>query len=53
MFLSDVEVSGELQSGDNSTTDHTVVADPDQLIGSQVIDMILNKPGIIRWFKMC
>ena len=52
-FPSDVEVSGELESGDNSTSDHTVVVDPDQLIGPQVIDMIMNKPGMIRWFKMC
>ena len=41
------------ESGDNSTSDHTVVADPDQLIGPQVIDMIMNKPGMIRWFKLC
>ena len=47
-FPSDVEVSGELESGDNSTSDHTVVVDPDQLIGPQVIDMIMNKPGMIR-----
>ena len=53
MFPSDVEVSGELESGDNSTSDHTVVVDPDQLIGPQVIDMIMNKPGMIRWFKLC
>ena len=46
-------VSGELESGDNSTSDHTVVVDPDQLIGPQVIDMIMNKPGMIRWFKLC
>ena len=43
----------ELKSGDNSTNDHTVVVDPDQLIGPQVIDMITNKPGMIRWFKLC
>ena len=47
-FSSDVEVSGELESGDNSTNDHTLVVDPDQLIGPQVIDMIMNKPGMIR-----
>ena len=38
----------ELKSGDNSTSDHTVVVDPDQLI-----DTIMNKPGMIRWFKLC
>ena len=43
----------ELKSGDNSTSDHTVVVDPDQLIGPQVIDMIMNKPGMIRCFKLC
>ena len=43
----------ELKSGDNSTSDHTVVVDPDQLIGPQVIDIIMNKPGMIRWFKLC
>ena len=48
VFPLDVEVSGELQSGDNSTTKHTVVIDPDQLIGPQVIDMIMNKPGMIK-----
>ena len=47
-FSSDVEVSGELEIGDNSTSDHTIVVDPDQLIGPQVIDMIMNKPGMIR-----
>ena len=39
--------------GDNSTSDHTAAVDPEQLIGPQVIDMIMNKPGIIRWFKLC
>ena len=29
------------------------MVDPDQLIGPQVIDMIMNKPGMIRWFKLC
>ena len=43
----------ELKSGDNSTSDHTVVVDPDLLIGPQVIDMIMNQPGMIRWFKLC
>ena len=47
------EVSGELETGDNSNTDHTVVVDPDKLIGPDVIDMIMNKPGMIRWFKLC
>ena len=47
MFATDVAVKGELESRDNSTTDHTVVVDPDQLIGPQVIDMIMNKPGMI------
>ena len=42
------KVSGELETGDNSNTDHTVVVDPDQLIGPDVIDMIMNKPGMIR-----
>ena len=46
-FPSDVEVSGKFDSGNNSTSDHTVVVDPDQLIGPQVIDMIMNKPGMI------
>ena len=49
MFPSDVEVSRKL---DNSTSDHTVVVDLDQLIGPQVIDMIMNKPGMIRWSKL-
>ena len=52
-FPSDVEVDGELEDGDNSTSDHTVVIDPDQLFGPQVIDMIMNKPGMISWFKLC
>ena len=52
LFPIGVEVNGELVIGDNSTTDHTVVADPDQLIGPQVIDVIMNKPGMIRWFKL-
>ena len=30
----------------NSFSDHTLVAKPDQLIGPQVVDMIINKPGI-------
>ena len=30
----------------NSFSDHTSVAKPDQLIGPQVVDMIINKPGI-------
>ena len=47
-FPSDVEINEKLESGDNSTSDHTVVVDPDQLIGPQVIDMIMNKPGMIR-----
>ena len=25
--------------------------DPDQLIGAKVIDMIMSKPGMTRWFK--
>ena len=41
----DVEVNGELENGDNLISDHRVVVDPDQLIGPQVIDMIINKPG--------
>ena len=53
VFPSDVEVSGELECRDNSTTDHTVVVDPDQLIGPHVIDIIMNKSGMIRWFKLC
>ena len=44
--LSDVEVNEELENGGNSTSDHAVVVDPDKLIGPQVIDMIMNKPGI-------
>ena len=50
---SDVKVNGELENRDNSTSHHIVVVDPDQLIGPQVIDMIMNKPGMIRWFKLC
>ena len=38
----------ELKSGNNSTSDHTVVVDPDQFFGPQVIDIIMNKPGMIR-----
>lgn len=30
---------------ENSISDHTSVAKPDQLIGPQVVDMIINKPG--------
>ena len=41
-------MSGELKT----TTDHTVVVDCDQLIGPQVIDMIMNKPGMMKWFKL-
>ena len=48
---SDVEISGELESTEKSTSDHTVVVDPDQLIGPQVIDMIMNKPGMIRYLN--
>ena len=48
----DIEISVELESGSNSTNGHAVVADPDQLIGPQVIDMIMNKPGMIRCFKI-
>ena len=33
--------------------DHTVSVDPDQLIGPQIIDMIMNKPGMIILFKLC
>ena len=29
------------------------MVDPDQLIGPQMIDMIMNKPGMIIWFKQC
>ena len=43
--------NSKLKSRDNSTSDHTVVVDPDQLIGPQVIDMIMNKPGMIRCFN--
>ena len=45
-FSIDVAVEGEF---DNPTTDHTAVVDPDQLIGPQVIDMIMSKPGMIRY----
>ena len=47
------KVTGKLETRNNSTTDHTVVVDPDQLIGPHVIDMIMNKPGMIRWFILC
>ena len=53
IFLSDIEVNRELENGDNSNDGHIVAADPVQLIGPQVIDMIMNKPGMIRWFKLC
>ena len=53
IFSTGVEVSGKLECGDNSTTDCTVAVDPDLCIGPQVIDMIMNKPGMIRWFKLC
>ena len=49
----DINLRGVLERGGNSTSDHTVVVDPDQLIGPQVIDMIMNKPGMIRKFKLC
>ena len=42
------QVSEELGSMDNSATDHAVVVDVDQLIGPHVINVIMNKPGIIR-----
>ena len=42
---SDIEVNTKLTSVDNSASDHTVIVDPSQLIGPQVIDMIMNKPG--------
>ena len=41
-------MSEELENGDNSHPHHTVEVDPDQLIGPQVIDVIMNKPGMIR-----
>ena len=53
IFSSDVEVSRELENGNNLTSDHAVVVDADQLLGPEVIDMIMNKPGMIRWFKLC
>ena len=53
MFPSDIEVNGDLENRDNSTSGHLVVVDLDQSIGPQVIDMIMNKPGMIRWFKLC
>ena len=42
------QVSEELGSMDNSGTDHAVVVDVDQLIGPHVINVIMNKPGMIR-----
>ena len=33
---------------DTSATDHPVVVDVDQLIGPHVINVIMNKPGMIR-----
>lgn len=43
---SDNEVNTKVESGDNLTGDHTVIVDPVKLIGPQVVDMILNKPGM-------
>lgn len=43
---SDIEVNTKVESGDNFTSDHTVIVDPIQLIGPQVVDMIMNKPGM-------
>ena len=51
-FPSGVEVSGDLKSRNNSTQNDTIMVDCDQLIGQQMIDMIMNKPGMIRWFKL-
>ena len=51
-FPSDIEVNLELGNEDDSTSGHIVVVDPDQLFGPQVIDIIMNKPGMIRWFKL-
>ena len=42
------QVSEELGSMDNSATDHAVVVDVDQLIGPNVINAIMNKPGMMR-----
>ena len=43
-----VQVSEESGSMDNSATDHAVEVDVDQLIGPHVINVIMNKPGMIR-----
>ena len=40
------EVNTKVESGDNLTSDHTVIIDPVKLIGPQVVDIILNKPGM-------
>ena len=53
IYISDVEVGGKLVIGNNTSSDHIVVVDPNQLIGPQVIDMIMNKPGMVKWFKLC
>ena len=39
---------------ESETTDCIAAhCDPDQVIGAKVIDMIMNKPGMTRWFKLC
>ena len=47
-ILTGAQVSKELRSMDNSATHHAVAVDVDQLIGPHVINVIMNKPGMIR-----
>ena len=47
ILSSDVEISGKSEDGD-----HKAVFDPDQLTGPQVIDIVMNKPGMIHWCKL-
>ena len=41
----------ELENGDSSTSDHTLMVDPNMLIECQVIDTIMSKPGMCD--KIC
>ena len=47
-MFSVAEISEKLTVIGNTFSDHTVGVDPEQLIGPQVIDMILKKTGMIK-----
>ena len=46
-----VQIIEELGSMDTSATDHAVVVDVDQLIGPHVINVVMNKPGMIKRYN--